>query len=215
LSIKEENVSNNNKDTMIHHKDLSKIIYKLGKSKIRKPYGVSAEQRILPPSLLLKWFDKTRDFLEYSLNLTPVQREVTLRLLRLWAYYGEVYPKESQITELPGCSKATFWRTIKKLEEMQFLQRINRFILREKAQISNLYLLDKLILAIARFLHEKSVEFLQEWVKPFLMLPGSVFWRKLQGWRFDLCRTPLRALKGARLHLFRGEEEGEGLVASG
>jgi hypothetical protein len=124
-----------------------------------------------------------------SLGFTIAQREVILRLLRFYAYYDEVYPKESQITSNSGCSKATFWRTIGKLKEMGLLLVINRFIRGkgEKSQISNLYCLDKLVLLIVRYLAEHGLKFQEKWLQPFLKLSGKAFWQNVWSWSFELC----------------------------
>lgn len=167
-------------NSMIHHNVLqgrNKIIVSYGSIYKGTPYGVSRTYRVLSPQLLLKKYDLIRDCLAFTLGLTVAQREVTLRLLRLWAYYGSVYPKESQITELPGCSKATFWRTIHLLEESHLLQVINRYVIRPHAQISNLYRLDKLILVIARYLAEHGIPFLEKWLTPVLTMPAQSFYR--------------------------------------
>ena len=180
-------------DSMIHHKGPpihSRIIVSYSNMCKDRRYGVSRSQRVLPPQLLFKKYDLIRDFLTFTLGQTVAQREVTLRLLRLWAYYGKVYPKESSITELPGCSKATFWRTVKLLEESNLLQVINRYVIRPHAQISNLYRFDKLLIVIARYLAEHGVAFLEKWLEPYLQLPGRVFWGSLapcQESRAGLC----------------------------
>lgn len=164
---------------MIHHKAPllpSKIIVSYNNIGSSSPYGVSRTYRVLSPSLLIKKYDNVRDCLQYVLGLKIAQREVILRLLTLWAYYGSVYPKESQITELPGCSKATYWRVIRKLKELGLIDVVNRYVIRPKAQISNLYRLDKLVLIIARYLAEHGVGFLEKWLKPYLTMPGSQFW---------------------------------------
>ena len=164
-------------DSMIHHKDQSNGIEKermIYRKYGYKPYGVSSSRRVLSPQLLLKKFDYVRDCLVYALGLTPAQREVTLRLLRYWAYYGNVYPKESSVTADPGCSKATFWRTIKLLEELGLLRVINRYVIRPHAQISNLYRLDRLVLVIAKYLAEHTAHAWPDWLKPVIHLtwPG-------------------------------------------
>lgn len=167
-------------DSVIHHKNhtsISNIIHKSKGKRVSCSYGVSRSYRVLSPQLLLKKFDSVRDFLQYTLGLTTAERAVTLRLLRLWAYYGKVYPKESQISEYPGCSKATYWRTIKYLRELGLVHVVNRYLIRPHAQISNLYRLDRLVLVIARYLAEHGVHFGEKWLTPYLQLPGRVFWR--------------------------------------
>ena len=142
-------------------------------------YGVSRSRRAISSSLFIKKFDRIRDCLRDVLGLTPAQREVTLRLLRLWAYYGLVYPKEAQITEDPGCSKATYWRTVKLLKELGLLSVINRYVIRPHAQISNLYRLDRLAVLLARYLAEQGVGFLEKWLRPALTMPGRQFWSQI------------------------------------
>lgn len=168
--------------TMIHHKVRGSYVVILYRDRSHyrgKPYGVSSSQRVLSPGLFIKRFDYIRDCLQYVIGLSVAQREVTLRLLRLWAYYGKAYPKESQVTELPGCSKATYWRTIKLLEELALVTVVNRYVIRPHAQISNLYRLDRLLIVIARYLAEHGVAFLEKWLAPYLQLPGRVFWGSL------------------------------------
>jgi hypothetical protein len=132
--------------------------------------------RVITPQALLRKFDRVRVFLATTLQLTPAQREAVFRLLRLWAYYGKCYPKEAQITKEPGCSKATFWRTISTLEALSMVVRVNRYVKREHAQISNLYLLDKLILAIAKYLSEHGYHFNQPWLKPLFEITWPDLW---------------------------------------
>lgn len=159
--------------TMRHHKYL---LVSYNSIKRGKPYGVSRAHRVLSPGLLLKKFDYIRDCLTYTLQLTIAQREVTLRLLRYWAYYGQVYPKESTVTEDPGCSKATFWRTLRLLKELGLIHVINRYVIRPHAQISNLYRLDQLVMLLARYLAEHGVHFWEKWLRPYLIIPAREFW---------------------------------------
>ena len=172
-------------DSMIHHNTQlrsNKVIVSYKSIRRGDSYGVSQQYRVLSPGLLLKKYDLVRDCLAGPLRLTTGQREVILRLLRLWAYYGRVFPKESQITEDPGCSKATFWRTIRALEQRGLVKVINRYVIRPHAQISNLYRFDRLILLLARYLAEHGVAFLEKWLAPVLTMPGRLFWSQaLQG----------------------------------
>ncbi len=166
-------------NSMIHHKyslPPDRIIVSYKRLKSSPPYGVSPSYRVLSPGLLLKKYNLVRDCLAGPLGLTNCQRELTLRLLRLWAYYGKVYPKESQITEDPGCSKATFWRTIQLLKGLGLVHVVNRYVIRPHAQISNLYRLDKLVLVIARYLAEQGTPFREKWLEPYLVMPGRLFW---------------------------------------
>lgn len=170
---------------VIHHKvtPLPSSIIVNGRS---KPYGVSSpvkrSYRVLSPGLFRKRYDDVRDFLEYNLGLTTAQRDVILRLLRFWAYYGLVCPKESTVTSQPGCSKATYWRTVRFLKDRQLISVINRYVLRPHAQISNLYRFDRLMLILARYLAERGVGFLEKWLAPYLAMPARLFW----GWAFGL-----------------------------
>lgn len=165
--------------SMIHHK-----ITLSGKDKMIvsysgyrcKTYGVSSAYRVLSPQLLLKKEEYIRDCLYHVLGLTPGQIEVTFRLLRLWAYYGQVYPKEAQVCSQPGCSKATFWRTIRILKEGGYIGIVNRFVIRHEAQISNLYRLDRLVVILTRYLAEHGTGFLEKWLTPALTMPPRQFW---------------------------------------
>lgn len=175
---------------MIHHNVPSNIpgsIIVTYKSLDRTPYGVSPAYRVLSPQLLLKKYDQVRDCLVNVLKLTTAEREVTLRLLRFWAYYGYVYPKASTVTTEPGCSKATFWRTVALLERLNLIRRINRYVVRPHAQISNLYRLDRLIVLLARYLAEHGVRFLEKWLEPYLSIPGRLFWTII--WRTPAVRA--------------------------
>jgi len=169
-----------NTDSVIHHKESlihNKIIVSYGNMYGCKSYGVSSSKQLLSRSLFIKKFDYIRRCLKQVLGLTTAQREVTLRLLRLYAFYGLVYPKESQITEDPGCSKATFWRTIQLLKELGLVVVINRYVLRPHAQISNLYRLDKLVVLLARYLSEHIAHVWPDWLSPFLAMPLREFER--------------------------------------
>ena len=181
LPVKSRVASNDipSSNSMIHHKDYSysiRIIYKSKEKPLSTPYGVSSSQRVLSPQLLLKKYDQVRDCLAYCVELSTAQREVVLRLLRLWAYYGNVYPKESMITSDPGCSKATFWRTIRILKELGLIRVINRYVVRPHAQISNLYRFDRLLIVIARYLAEHGQGFWEKWLTPYLVMPAKLFW---------------------------------------
>lgn len=169
---------------MIHHKprEATKriVVSYLSLSQLKR-YGVSSSRRVLSPGLFIKRYDRIRRFLERTLGLSTAQREVALRILRLWAYYGLVYPKESQITQEPGCSKATFWRAVRLLKDAQLVQVVNRFVIRPHAQISNLYLLERLGLVIARYLAEHGLVFRGSWGNPLLSMTGQIFWKQLFG----------------------------------
>ncbi len=128
------------------------------------PHGVSPSERLINRELYIKRFDRIRECLVVHLGLTCAQREVVLRLLRLWAYYGLVYPKASQVAELPGCSTATFWRTVRLLRDANLIQVINRFLIRPHAQISNIYRLDELAKLIFRYLQEHGQAYVPDWM---------------------------------------------------
>lgn len=166
-------------DNMIHHnisrEKNKRIVYPRGINPSLR-YGVSRSRRVLSPQLFLKRYDRVRDLLEYQLGMSPGQREAALRLLRFWAYYGNVYAKESTLTAEPGCSKATYWRTVRILKDLGLVDVINRYILRPHAQISNLYRFDKLLIIIARYLAEHGVQFKEKFLQPYISMPGSVFW---------------------------------------
>jgi len=169
-------------DSMIHHKPPllpHKIIVSYKRIEKERPYGVSKTYRVLSPGLFSKKYNDIRDCLQYTLGLTVAQRDVILRLLRYWAYYGNVYPKEAQVTLEPGCKKATFWRTIRLLKERGLLQVVNRFVMRPHAQISNLYRLDKLVVLLARYLAEHGVAFREKWLIPALTMPARQFWSQV------------------------------------
>lgn len=170
-------------DSVIHH-NLSgtrsnRIVYYKGIREC-KSYGVSSSRRILSKALFLKKYDQVRHALEEVCHLAPGQREAALRLLRYWAYYGQVYVKEASVTVEPGCSKATYWRMVRSLKDRGLITVINRFIIRPHAQISNLYKFDRLLLLIARYLAEHGTQFAEKWLKPMLSLPGSQFWSQFR-----------------------------------
>lgn len=168
-------------DTMTHHKvSLSrnhKMIVSYSKY-VYGTYGVSSSYRVLTKGLFHKRFDQVRDCLQYVLRLPTCKRSIVLELLRLWSYYGEVYPKAQQVALESYSSKSTFWRTVLYMEKAGLLKRIPRYVLRPHAQISNLYRLDKLLILIARYLAEHGTAFYEKWLKPYLTIPGSQFWTK-------------------------------------
>lgn len=173
--------------SMIHHKVRSfrrYIVYKGTVESVGR-YGVSRDKRALTQGNFYKHFDEVRRYLSDSLRLTTAEREVVLKLLRLWSYYGQVYPKESFITSQPGCSKATFWRTIRKLQQAGLIETVQRFLIRKKAQISNLYLLQKLILAIAKYLQEHGVKVNAKLLQLPLCALGQNFWDAIRQWGFS------------------------------
>lgn len=165
--------------TKIYHNPRRQIITRSIYSQVT--YGVSQIQRGLSPSLLVKRFDQVRDCLGSVLGLSTAEREVVLRLLRLYAYYGAVYPKAKQIATERGCSVATFWRTIRRLRERGLVEVINRYVLRPAAQISNLYRLARLLAVLAKYLAEHGEMFTARWVQPYLRLTWPQLWAQNRG----------------------------------
>ena len=166
-------------DPVTHHKyypsnSNKKIVYYGSKS--LKTYGVSSSRIVLTKGLFDKRYDQVVDCLRDVVKLPTCEREATLRLLRLWAYYGNVYPKASTVCSEPGCSKATFWRAVKYLKHLGLVKTVPRFLVRPHAQISDLFRLDKLVLLIARYLAEHGTKFLEKWLKPYLRMSGQMFW---------------------------------------
>lgn len=142
-------------------------------------YGCSKVGRYLSPQFLLKHFDNLRDLFANNLGCTAGERECLFNIIRLWAYYGKVYPKAAQFSEYPGCSKMTFRRTIRKLVTLNVIVVIKRYLEPYRRQISNLLQLDKLLILIARYLAEHGVGFLEKWLKPALTMPGQQFWSQI------------------------------------
>jgi len=144
-----------------------------GDSRDLYSYGVPTSRKLLSVELYNKRFDEIRHYLEQNIGLTLAERDGILRMLRIYAYYGRVYPKASQIADdfgnmIPGCSKRSFWRAIAKLREDGLIQVRNRFL--HGRQISNCYRLDKLILCLVRWLLEHGSRYLN-----LLKLPGELF----------------------------------------
>jgi len=153
----------------------------------RLTYGVPAPRRMLSPSLLLKKHDYIRAYL-VRLGLTAAEREITLHLLRLYAYYGKVYPKANAFTETGGCSKRSFWRAVAKLESRGYVDRINRYL--HHLQISNCYRLDKLVLCLIRYLAEHGCPFLDKFTQDIIHETTGSFWRIVHTLRVRL-RDPI------------------------
>jgi len=131
---------------------------------------------MLSPSLLLKKHHYIIDYLRI-LELTPAEKEITMNLLRLYAYYGKVYPKAQEFTEDRGCSKRSFWRAIAKLEDAGLIDRMNRYL--HHLQISNCYRLDKLVLCIIRYLAEHGSPQIPNFAHDLLSEIGVSFWRTI------------------------------------
>ena len=181
--------SNNSSDTLsdsvIHHKVLIHKIKNTGvyyKGYIDSTYGVSPSLRVLSPQILLKRIEYVRQCLTQVLGLTPHQREVAISLLRLWAYYGKIYPKQATVSDETGASKATYWRTIKYLQHTDLIAVVNRFLIRPHAQISNLYNIHKLVALIARYLAEHGGILYTKWLEPVMRWPACDFLASLKLW---------------------------------
>ncbi|MBA7477899.1 hypothetical protein ES707_13314 [subsurface metagenome] len=158
-------------------------------------YGVPTSRKILTVELYNKRFDEIRHYLDRNIGLTLAERDGILRMLRIYAYYGRVYPKASQIADdfgnmIPGCSKRSFWRAVAKLREDGLIQVRNRFL--HGRQISNCYRLDKLILCLVRWLLEHGSRYLN-----LLKLPRELydalhiqdFWRLIWCAKADLSKA--------------------------
>ncbi len=139
-------------------------------------YGVPTQRRLLTPGVFIKKFHRIRDYL-VNAGLTAAERQVALNLLRLYCYYGKVYPKASELTDERGCSPRTFWRAVAKLEDMGLIDRINRYL--HHLQISNAYRLDKLVLVLARWLAEHGHHFTDNFTLSLLRLTDFSFWQTI------------------------------------
>ena len=184
------------------HRNASLLKYP-GDKKEREPgdsrdlysYGVPMKRKILTVELYIKRFDEIRHYLEQNIGLTLAERDGILRMLRIYAYYGRVYPKASQIADdfgnmIPGCSKRSFWRAIAKLREDGLIQVRNRFL--HGRQISNCYRLDKLILCLVRWLLEHGSRYLNLLKLPrelFDALHIQNFWRLIWCAKADLSKA--------------------------
>ncbi len=139
-------------------------------------YGQSWAWEALTPGLFLKRYDQVVDCLREVLGLSACEREGALRLLRLGAHYGQVYPKVEQVCLEPGCSPATFRRVLAKLQAARLIKVVRRYLTPFRRQISNLYLFHKLLIVIARYLAEHGADFRQAFLRPFLAMTGAEFW---------------------------------------
>jgi len=153
----------------------------------RLTYGVPSERRIITAGVFSKRFDHIRDCL-IMLGFTRAKSDVILALVRLYAYYGKVYPKAAQVAEYPICSKRTFWRTIADLEQDGLIERTNRYL--NHLQISNAYRLDRLILILARYIAEHGAQQFTDFAYKLMGFAGSNFWRAIWTTRVRL-RDPI------------------------
>jgi len=142
----------------------------------RLTYGVPAPRRMLTPGLLLKKHHYILAYLK-ELGLTTAERPAAFYLLRLYAYYGKVYPKAPNYSEDFYNSKRSFWRAIAKLEDSGLIDRINRYL--HHLQISNAYRLDKLVLCIIRYLAEHGSPYISDFAYDLLRTIGISFWRTI------------------------------------
>jgi len=149
----------------------------------RLTYGVPAPKRMLSPSLLLKKHDYIRGYL-VAIGLTAAERQIVFHLLRLYAYYGKVYPKAYEFTDTGGCSKRSFWRAVAKLEDSGLIDRINRYL--HHLQISNCYRLDKLVLCIIRYLAEHGCPYFDQFTQNIINQTTTSFWRTIRTLRVRL-----------------------------
>lgn len=166
--------------TVIHHNGNSPRLKNWSEEVIgdkENHYGVSASWRVLQPGVFFKRFDLILKFLQGTLRLSPTEAEGIMRLLRYKAFCDKVYPQAWRVCMASGCSRATFWRAIQRLKAQGFIRVINRYLIRPHAQISNLYDLRVLLILIARYLAEHGLQFAERWLKPYLSLPGTTFWR--------------------------------------
>ena len=152
---------------------------------------------MLPRGVIFKrWLD-VQAFMRVTLQLSKPERAVVSELVRLWMIKGAVYPTAKQVAETALVSKRTFWRTVKRLEALKMVQVVNRYVQREWAQISNLFRLERLIFALARFLAECGERHLGPMMKRFLELPGREFWSKIWSvdnlWEMVGNKRPVRA----------------------
>jgi len=199
-------------DSMIHHNSVISKRNKLIVSYSRymgKRYGVSSVSKLLPVSLFTKKYEYIERCLGLVVGLSQCEVEAVMRLLRIETYYGEAYPKASHIAGdiqdpppqlfvpylgyVPpkrhhlGTSRATFWRAIHHLKELGLVTVVNRYVLREHAQISNLYKLDKLLIIIAKYLAEHTGRLWPKWVEPYLSLTWPKLWDVLRdAGRYDV-----------------------------
>lgn len=185
-----------NPQAMAHHNAFPRKISLVSfsnKGNLKTCYDVPPNFRVLSPGVLLKRFDRVRDCLAREIGLSSGQREIVLGLLKLWAYYGKVYPKANFMADMPGCSSRTFWRALHVLEEQGLVQVANQFIKRANAKISNLYNLTKLVILIAKYLATHGGFVLQSrvWFGAYIFAPIQKFW----GW-FDNFEPALAAPEG-------------------
>ncbi|MBA7522462.1 hypothetical protein ES705_14581 [subsurface metagenome] len=180
-------------------------------------YGVPKARRMLTPEIYYKRRDLIRDFLRLELGMHAAEYEAILRILRLYVYYGKVYPKAQQIATdsadplppsiLPsmgiaepqrhhwGCSKRSFWRAIAILKEQDLIEVMNRYL--HGKQLSNCYRLDKLVLMLVRYIAEHR-EYFDRFASALFDYIGASFWQRI--WHLEVT---LAAAKPIRLRDFK------------
>ena len=136
-----------------HHKALADYLSSIySKKGIEKRYGVPQTYRILTMGNYHKHHDDINTMLRVVGGLENRERVAIFCLLRLFLYYGKVYPKAADVADQEYISKRTVWRAIGKLRDLGVVEVINRYV--KHKQISNLYRLDKLVVMVARFISE-------------------------------------------------------------
>jgi len=141
------------------------------------------KSRILTIDLYHKRYRQIQDFFK-SRGMHHSEVYGGLQLLLFGIYYAEVYVKARQVCENPGCSIRTFWRMVDKLKVTGLVQVKNRY--HDGRQISNRYDLDKLLLAIVRYLMERGAAWLldaafkkvSKTLQSFLLVRN--FWSKIR-----------------------------------
>ncbi|GAI67746.1 unnamed protein product [marine sediment metagenome] len=131
--------------------DLKTIYYKKDIEKERR-YGVPQTYRILTMGNYHKHHDDINNMLRVVVGLENRERSAVFCLLRLFLYYGKVYPKAADVAEQEYISKRTFWRAIGKLRDLGVIEVLNRYV--KHRQISNCYRLDKLVVMLATYIAE-------------------------------------------------------------
>ncbi|MBA7546795.1 hypothetical protein ES705_39194 [subsurface metagenome] len=166
-------------------------------------YGVPQARRLITPEIYNKRRDLIRDYLRLELGMHAAEYEAILRILKLYVYYGKVYPKAQQIATdsadplppsiLPsmgiaepqrhhwGCSKRSFWRAIAILKEQDLIEVMNRYL--HGKQISNNYRLDKLVLILVRYIAEHR-EYLDRFAAALFDYIGASFWQRI--WQLEV-----------------------------
>jgi len=138
-----------------HHNPLSPVTdqtyYKRG-TNVESCYGVPQSYRLLTMGNYHKHHSEINTMLRVLFGLENRERDAIRCLLRLFFYYGKVYPKAADVADQEYISKRTFWRAMGKLRDLGVLEVINRYI--NHRQISNFYRLDKLVVMIANYIAE-------------------------------------------------------------